>query len=96
MKLEFSIAYVIMKGRFLLVNPVNSFSFCQALLAVVIDEDLLFKNAAHALHGFLIIYPVVCAAFGNEDFTGRRGYKQIRLDIAHHGSDERVEPVINR
>ena len=96
MELELSVLHMVLERGFLFVHPVHSFCPGQALLAVVADEHLLFQHAAHVLHGWLVIDPVEGAVVRHEGLACGGGYKQIRLDIAHHGSDERVEPVIYR
>jgi len=65
-----------------------------ALLPVVVDENLLLKHCTHALYRRLVIYPVVGFSSGNEDLAFGRGYHKVGFDVAHHGPDKRVEPVV--
>ena len=96
MELELSVSHVVLERRLFLIYPVHSLRLCKALLPVVADENLFLNHAAHVLHRWLVIYPVEGAVVRYEGLARGRGYKQIRLDIAHHGPDERVEPVIYR
>ena len=81
---EFSICDVISERTFLFIYPVHSLCLCKTLLAVIADEYLLLKHAAHILYAFLFVDPVVDLAFCLEYLSAGRGYHKIGFDIAHH------------
>ena len=94
MQSEITFAQVVSQGRFLLIYPVYTLHESQSLLLVIIDEHLLLEHTAHVLHRRLVIYPVIGLTFRYKYLSRSRSDKNIGLDIAHHGLDERVEPVI--
>ena len=95
MEIEFTFDQMVFDRCFVLIYPVYSFYQRESLLPVIVDEYLLLEYCAHVFYRFLFVYPVVDFSVGHEYFSCGGGDKQVGLDIAHHGFDKRVEPVID-
>ena len=87
--------YMVPERTLLLIYGIHAFCQSDPLPAIIADEDILLENGADGGNALLVIEPAVGFISGNEHLALRRCDKQVRLHIAEHRPDQRIEAVVH-